>query len=373
MALRHFDVLLIGGGVAAVRCARTLRRLGFAGSIGLVGDEALPPYNRPPLSKELLRGEVPIDLVLAEPMGWYERRGVDLLLGSPATSLDPDQRVAELADGRRLGFHQCLLATGAQPRTLAVPGPGEPRYLRTLADAEAIRADARAGARAAIIGGGFIGVEVAASLAERGMRVTVHERASSLWAGGIGSVAAEWARASLEQAGARVQLGSAVLSVADLGASELVVAGIGVTPRTRLAWAAGIDVDDGVLVDERQATSATGIYAAGDVARARGGTRVEHWHAAREGGERAAAAMLGAPVPSHRAAWVYSEFAGHRLDVLGLAEPDDEQVAVRPGVVAFLGSERLTRVVLMDGAAPLEVVRELVERGASLCDLEAVA
>ena len=113
MEPRHADVLLVGGGVAAARCARALRRGGFDGSILLVGDEPLPPYNRPPLSKELLRGEVPGELVLAEPESWYQRRGVELLLGVPAAALDPDARLVELADGTRLTYGTCLLATGA--------------------------------------------------------------------------------------------------------------------------------------------------------------------------------------------------------------------------------------------------------------------
>lgn len=121
MEPRHADVLLVGGGVAAARCARTLRRGGFAGSIVLVGDEPLPPYNRPPLSKELLRGEVSEELILAEPESWYERRRVELLLGVPAAALDADARSVELADGTRLAYGSCLLASGLGPRRASIP------------------------------------------------------------------------------------------------------------------------------------------------------------------------------------------------------------------------------------------------------------
>jgi 3-phenylpropionate/trans-cinnamate dioxygenase ferredoxin reductase subunit len=183
---RDVDVLLIGGGVASARCARTLRRRKFDGSILLVGEEPVPPYNRPPLSKQLLRGEVGFELIAAEPESWYARQHVDLLTDAPVASLDPASRLAFLADGSSIRFGQCLLATGAQPRRLSVPGADRALPLRTIADGEAIRARAASGATAAIIGGGFIGVEVAASLAAIGVQVTVLEMARSLWGGVLG-------------------------------------------------------------------------------------------------------------------------------------------------------------------------------------------
>ena len=187
MALRSVDVLLLGGGVAAARCARTLRRHGFSGSILLVSDEVLPPYNRPPLSKELLRDDLPSELVLAEPMAWYERRGVELALATSVVGLDAEERTVTLADGARLRFAQLLLATGAEPRRPILPGAEHALLLRTLSDAEALRSRAVAGQRAVVIGGGFIGVEVASSLAARGMAVTVVEVAPALWAGTLGT------------------------------------------------------------------------------------------------------------------------------------------------------------------------------------------
>jgi 3-phenylpropionate/trans-cinnamate dioxygenase ferredoxin reductase subunit len=357
MEPRHADVLLVGGGVAAARCARTLRRGGFGGSIVLVGDEPLPPYNRPPLSKELLRGEVPEELILAEPLPWYERRGVELLLGVPATSLDPEARLVELADGGRLSYGNLLLASGAAPRR----PPVEARVLRTVADARAIRDAAIPGTRAVVIGGGFIGVEVAASLAARGTAVTLLERSAALWAGAFGPAVSAWAVERLRGTGVDVRLGADARQE-DLAGADLVVAGVGVVPRAELAVAAGLEVDDGILVDERQATSLPDIYAAGDVARVRGASRVEHWHAARESGERAGLAILGQPVPSLRAPWIFSEFADAKLDVIGAAEHGDEASEVAPGVIGFVRDGALTQVVVLDGAVPIGQMRDLLER-----------
>src|SRR5919108_4142963 len=134
MEPRSFDVLLIGGGVAAARCARTLRRRGFAGSILLVADEAIPPYNRPPLSKELLQAELPAELALAEPADWYERHTVELQLSTPVTALDVEGRRANLADGSTVAFEQCVIATGAEPRVPRIPGAEHALLLRTMDD-----------------------------------------------------------------------------------------------------------------------------------------------------------------------------------------------------------------------------------------------
>ncbi|HEY7464049.1 MAG TPA: FAD-dependent oxidoreductase [Candidatus Limnocylindria bacterium] len=373
MEPRHADVLLLGGGVAAARCARTLRRHGFAGSILLVSDEELPPYNRPPLSKELLRDDLPAELAFAEPLTWYERRGVELQLGMPAVALDPQQQTAELADGQLLRYGQLLLATGAAPRRPAIPGAERAVLLRTLPDAERLRARAVAGQRAVVIGGGFVGVEVASSLATRGMAVTMIELADALWAGSLGTELSTWALARLAEAGVAVRLSAACEAVTDAGVrlvdetlpADLVVAGVGVTPRVELAAVAGLEVDDGVLVEDGQRTSAAGIFAAGDMARPRGGARIEHWHAARETGERAALAMLDAELPPRPAPWVFSEVAGTTLDVVGWAPTWDEVVEV-PGGFAYVVGGRVAQLAIIGGAIPVEAARELMATRPSL-------
>ena len=367
------DVLLVGGGVASVRCARTLRKEGFDGRIVLVGDEPVPPYNRPPLSKELLRDDLPDDLVLAEPERWYERRNVLLLSGRRVVRLDPAARMATLDNGRRLEFERCLLATGAEPWALRVPGGGDAMLLRTLADARRLRAAAMAAERGApvvVIGGGFIGLEVASSLATVGLRPTVIELSDRLWSGSLGTLPAEWAFERLEDAGITVRLGAAVSRVEPDAAwigdervgAAFVVAGIGVRPREAVAAEAGLEVRDGVLTDAGQRTSHPAVWAAGDVAR-RDTRRIEHWHAAREGGERAARSMLGLEIGPDPAPWLFSEVAGHALDVIGAVDPWREERWVDDGVVAYLDGPRLIGLAIMDAAMRVERARELVEAG----------
>jgi NADPH-dependent 2,4-dienoyl-CoA reductase/sulfur reductase-like enzyme len=365
---RDVDILLIGGGVASARCARTLRRRKFAGSIALVGDEPVAPYNRPPLSKELLRGEVGFELIAAEPESWYERQRVELRTDAPVASLDPASHLAFLGDGSRIRFGQCLIATGAAPRRPPIRGVERALLLRTVADAQAIRARAGSGARAAIIGGGFIGVEVGASLAAIGVQVSVLEMAPALWGGVLGSAVSDWAVGVLRDAGVAVQPGTQVASLDELDA-EFVVAGVGVTPRVELAEGAGLAVDDGIVVDGSYRTSAPSIFAAGDVARV-DGRRVEHWHAAREGGDAVALAMLGEAVPPRRAPWVYSEFGGHLLDVVGYAPTFDEIVPLDDGrLTAYLQGGDVAQLAIIDSAMPVEDARAFVERGGTLDEL----
>lgn len=378
--MERVDVLLVGGGVTSVRCARTLRRHGFAGSIALIGDERTPPYNRPSLSKELLRDNLPDELALAEPERWYARRGVDLRLGSAVRELDVEARTAILDDGNRIDFESCLLATGADPRVPRIPGAERALLLRTIDDAHAIRAAARPGTRAVVIGGGFIGVEVASSLATLGVAVTVVELTGMLWSGSLGAELASWARERLEGVGVTVLTDSAADEIEANGVrvgdrllqADFVIAGIGVVPRVQLALAAGLEVDDGIVTDARNETSAPGFFAAGDVARV-DGVRVEHWHAAREGGERAALAMLGQPVAPPRAPWVFSEVGGHVLDVVGLATDWDETRRIGDAdrfAIVHLARGRVVQVAIVDGALPVEETRALVERGSALEGIE---
>lgn len=379
----RIGLLIVGGGVAAARCARTLRRHGFDGSILLIGDDPLPPYNRPPLSKELLLHDAPLpdDLLLAEPMGWYDRRQVDLRTNVAVTSLDPGQRVARLSDGSLVRYDRCLLATGAAPLRLPVPGAEHALLLRTAADARRLRAamDAHPGAGVVVVGGGFIGLEVASALAARGLHPTVVELGSVLWRGQLGSGLADWARERLAAAGVGLRLGAAVTGLDPDGAwigderlpAAFVVAGIGVAPRDELARAAGLATGDGVLADASGRTSDPAIWAAGDVARV-DGRRVEHWHAAREAGERAALSILGQPVPPVAVPWVFSELAGVTIDVFGTPAADDTSRWLAPErLLAYRRDGRLTGLVGLGGAVAPEIARDLVAGGASDAELAA--
>jgi 3-phenylpropionate/trans-cinnamate dioxygenase ferredoxin reductase component len=373
-SIQATDILLIGGGVASVRCARALRKEGFEGRIMLVGEEPDPPYNRPPLSKELLRDDLPDDLVHAEPQRWYERRGVELVTDRRVTALDLDGPEATLDDERRIRFDRCLIATGAEPRSLPVPGGEHALLLRTLADSRRLRQAAIAagpGAPVVVIGGGFIGLEVASSLAALGLRPTVVELGDALWSRSLGVELSRWALAALADAGVEARLGVAVTRVdteaAWIGDERLdaafVVAGIGVRPRDQLAAAAGLEVNDGVVTDAAHRTSHPAAWAAGDVAR-REGRRIEHWHAAREGGERVARSMLGLEIGPGPAPWVFSEVAGHAIDVVGAVDPWTEERWLRPGsVLAYLDGERLVGIASLDGGIPVDVAREMVGSG----------
>jgi NADPH-dependent 2,4-dienoyl-CoA reductase/sulfur reductase-like enzyme len=381
---RSVDVLLVGGGVASVRCARALRRNGFAGSILLVGDEGRPPYNRPPLSKELLRDDLPDELLAAEPDSWYARHAVELRTDSPVAAIDVDARRATIADGELVGFERCLIATGAGLRRLRVPGGGDALMLRTAADARRLRDAAMAvprGAPVVVVGGGFIGLEVASALAVLGLRPTVIEMATNLWGGTLGEGLAAWAGQKLAEFGVELRLASMVTGLTD-GAvwidrervpATFVVAGIGVLPREALAVEAGIATADGILVGTDQRTSHPAVWAAGDVAGVNG-RRVEHWHAAREAGERAALSMLGMEVPPAPAAWVFSEIAGTMVDVIGAVDGwDEERWLVRDRLLVYVSTGRVVGLASIGGSLPVEVGRRLVASGAAPHEVAAAA
>lgn len=379
VAERSVDVLLVGGGVASTRCARTLRREGFDGSILLVGDEERLPYNRPPLSKELLRDDLPDDLLAAEPASWYERRRIEVLTGVRVARLAPEQHRVTLADGATIGFERLLLATGAEVRPLrGVDGVATALTLRTAEDARRLRGAATSaggGAPVVIVGGGFIGLEVASSLATLGLRPTVLERAPALWAGSLGTELAAWAADQLAAAGVELRLGVITTRIGNgavwLGEERLpaafVVVGVGVLPRVEMAAAAGLAIDDGILVDAGQRTSHAAVWAAGDVARVDGHPRIEHWHAAREAGERAARSMLGRPVPPLPAPWVFSEIGGRSLDLVGATEAWEEErwLDDERSLLAYLRAERLVGLASIDGALAPDAARRLVAERAA--------
>ena len=377
---QHVELLIVGGGVAAARCARTLRRAKWPGSILIIGEEPSLPYNRPPLSKEVLRDDPPVELLAAEPASWYERQAVEIRLGVPLARFGAGE--ALLADGTRVTWERCLLATGAAPRRPPIPGGDEALVLRTVDDALRLRAAATAGERAVVIGGGFIGVEVASALAARGVAVTLLELSGALWAGTLGDALAGWAARRLRDADIDLRLGTAAGGVGPRGVTladgeqleaGIVLAGVGVTPRVELAASAGIAVGDGVLVDAAGRTNETHVWAAGDVASVEG-LRVEHWHAAREAGERVARSILGEPVPPVRAPWVFTEVTGVTVDVVGVAgEVDDEIVFGVPSDdrfgTALLAAGRPVQVASVGGWADVDVLRSLLERGGTLNEL----
>jgi NADPH-dependent 2,4-dienoyl-CoA reductase/sulfur reductase-like enzyme len=321
-------VVVVGASVAGVNAAQALREAGFQGEVVLVGEEPHQPYDRPPLSKEALHGELDLGRLGLRGPDWYDQHGVELRLGAAAAGLDVGGRRVLLADGADLPYDGLVLATGAAPRRLpgtgAVPGV---HVLRRVEDCLALRRAMLSGRRIVVVGAGFIGLEVAATAVELGLDVTVVEVAPVPLARALGDEVGAWFARLHRDHGVHLRVGVDVRGVdgvdgADgragryrvrLGdggalAADVVVAGIGVVPAVGWLRGSGVDVGDGVLCDAYCRTSAPGVVAAGDVARWYNALfdeqmRVEHWTNAVEQGRAAALALLGqadsayAPVP----------------------------------------------------------------------------
>jgi 3-phenylpropionate/trans-cinnamate dioxygenase ferredoxin reductase component len=347
MADREVDFLLIGGGMASAHCAAELRRRGAEGSILLVGREPEPPYERPPLSKEYLRGEAGREDAYVNPLSWYEENGVELLSGTNVMSLDPAARTAKLQGGEEVAFGKALIATGAMVNILHVDGAENEgiHYLRTYGNSDAIRADAERAEHVVLIGGSYIGTEVAASLTAKGVKCTIVMMEDVALSRTFGEGAGRWFHELLKSKGVTVHGGEeleafegdgqvkAVLTKSGLSVEcDTVVVGIGVRPDTMLAQRAGLEVDDGIVCDSKLRTSVEGIYAAGDccsydsVVHGRR-LRVEHWDVAMQQGMHAAGNMLGGERDYDVVPYFFSDLADWAgLEYVGPAHEWDEEV-----------------------------------------------
>jgi 3-phenylpropionate/trans-cinnamate dioxygenase ferredoxin reductase subunit len=331
-------MVIIGAGHTGCQTARTLRQDGWRGPIVLVGAEAEPPYERPPLSKGVLTGaKTMADCALFDAPA-LERQGIELRAGVHALAIDREGRAIALDDGSRLRYGRLLLATGAEPRRLPVPGvePDRIRYLRSAADARGLGGVLAPGHRLAIVGGGFIGLEVAASAVARGCVVTVIEAGARLMMRSVPAAIEERVAARHRAAGVRILLGRQVAALRRDGAgtrvtlddggefhADTVLAAIGVAPRTALAEAAGLAVDNGIAVDAALRTGDPAILAAGDVCSfphdlygAR--IRLECWKGAEDQGALAARTMLGAAEPYRGVPWLWSDQYDLGIQVAGL-------------------------------------------------------
>jgi 3-phenylpropionate/trans-cinnamate dioxygenase ferredoxin reductase subunit len=325
--------VIVGAGLAGAKAAETLREEGFDGRVVLIGAEPERPYERPPLSKEYLRGEAEREAAYVHPAVYYDEHDIELRVETVVDALDLGARELVLDGGERMAFTKLLLATGAEPRRL--PGVEGVRYLRDFRDSDALRAVLDQGGRLAVIGGGWIGSEVAASARQKGLEVTLIEQAEAPLEGVLGRELGEIYATIHRDHGVEVLTGASVealeggrVALAGGRAVECdhIVVGIGVAPRTELAEAAGLDVENGILVDERLSASADGVFAAGDVANARHPLlktrlRVEHWHNALEQGPAAARSMLGGGDAYDRIPYFFSdqydvgmEYAGHATE-----------------------------------------------------------
>jgi 3-phenylpropionate/trans-cinnamate dioxygenase ferredoxin reductase subunit len=348
VADREVDFLLVGGGLASAHCAAELRRRGAEGSILLVGREPEPPYERPPISKEYLRGEAGRpDAYVNEP-SWYEENDVELLTGRNVLSLDPEARTAKVQGGEEVGFGKALLGTGAMVNILRVEGAENEgiHYLRAFGNADAIRADAEAAEHVVLIGGSYIGCEVAASLTARGTKCTIIAMEDVALSRTFGERAGRWFQERLEGHGVSFHGGEslsafegdgrvrAVVTESGLAVEcDTVVVGAGVRPDAMLAQRAGLEVGDGGIVcDSKLRTSAEGIYASGDCCSYESvihGRRihVEHWDVAMQQGQHAAGNMLGAEADYEVVPYFFSDLADWAsLEYVGPAYEWDQEV-----------------------------------------------
>jgi len=302
-------VVIVGGGAAGNAAAEMLRRDGFEGNITMLSADDALPYDRPNLSKDFLAGTAPEDWIPLRSAEFYEKKKIDVRLGARVASIDAPGRTLLLTDGGRFEFDALLLATGAHPVRLDIPGSDLPklRYLRTLDDSRALIAKAKDAKCVAVIGASFIGLETAAALRERGLEVHVIGPQARPLERVLGPELGDMVKAIHEEHGVKFHFGTSAASIDERGVTlksgeridaDLVVAGIGVRPDVELAEQAGLTVDNGILVDAYLQTSAPGIFAAGDIARwpdphTGASIRVEHWVVAERQGQTAAHNILG--------------------------------------------------------------------------------
>ena len=331
------EFVIVGASLAGATAAITLREAGVVGTVTLIGAEPEAPYERPPLSKAYLRGQASFDAARVRPPTFYEEHGITTILGAPVTQIDTASRFVELSDGRRLPFDALLLATGTRNRRLAVAGASLDgiHYLRTVHDADRIRAEMSPRRRAVVVGMGFIGSEVAASLRQSGLDVTAIEPAKTPLHKALGDVVgqriAELHRGhgvttvfedTVEAFGGNGRVEEVVTRAGRRIACDFVVAGIGVEPAIDFLHGAGIHTDNGIVVDEFCRTNIEGIYAAGDVANHwhpvfNRRIRVEHWQNAMKQGAAAALNMLGRSAVYDDLPWFWSDQYDWNLQYAG--------------------------------------------------------
>jgi NADPH-dependent 2,4-dienoyl-CoA reductase/sulfur reductase-like enzyme/nitrite reductase/ring-hydroxylating ferredoxin subunit len=338
-AAKSERIVIVGGGAAGFAAAEMLRREGFGGNLTLVSADNEPPYDRPNCSKDYLAGSAPEDWLPLKPSDFYKEHSIDLQLGGEVTAIDAEPRQVALADGRKIAFDKLLLATGAEPVRLPIPGADQPHVhvLRSLSDSRAIIADATTARHAVVIGASFIGLEVAAALRTRNLDVHVVAPERRPLERILGPEFGDFVRALHEEHGVVFHLEDTVTSIEGGHAklksgvtlpTDVVVVGVGVRPRLQLAERAGAKIDRGVAVNEYLETSIPGIYAAGDIARwpdphTGENVRIEHWVVAERQGQAVARNMLGQEQRFSQVPFFWSQHYDVPINYVGHAEKWD--------------------------------------------------
>jgi len=391
------SILVIGAGQAAAVAVAALRDQGYQGRVTVVGDEAHAPYERPPLSKDVLAAlDTEEPGISVKEADFFSQRDIDLKLGRQVVSLDAEARQATLSDGTVIAYDRCLLATGGTARQL----PGFPaqspqvHYLRTLDDARRLRAALRASRRAVVIGGGFLGLEVASTARRMGVEVSIIETAARVLARAVPEAFSDWLQARVAASGARLYLGQAIAQ-ASLGEAgqpariiladgttldtDMIVVAVGLTPATGLAQQAGLKLDPvnaGIQVDAQCRSSDPFVYAAGDcTSQLRDGypgpLRLESWQNANEQARIAACAMVGAPAEPAAYPWFWTDQFDCNVQMLGLPQPDlryvtrgqpDPQGPAPKFIMLGMRDGRPCHALAVNAGGDLRALRPLLER-----------
>jgi 3-phenylpropionate/trans-cinnamate dioxygenase ferredoxin reductase subunit len=388
-------MVIIGAGHAGGRAAEAMRQVGFTGEIVLVGEEVHVPHERPPLSKELLIGEEGAETTFLNPPAFYVENKIDLRLGTRAEAIDRDGGAVVLADGGRVGYDKLLVATGARVRRINCPGADLAgiHYIRTIDDTLALRPKLKEGVRVAVIGGGFIGLEVAAGARSRGANVTVVELADQVLSRvadpAVGDLVAGLHRAndvhivtgaSVERFEGNGRVAELVCTDGETIGADVVVVGIGILPNQQIAEDAGLDVGDGITADEYGRTSDPDIFTAGDVAYHFNPIlgrhlRLESWANAQNGGIAVARNMVAEPTPYAELPWFWSDQFDLNLQVVG-APLSWERLVTRGDpasgrcVVFYMGGSRVVGATAFNQGREVRACRQLVESGKAVSDEE---